>query len=93
MTLGSDVNEKSELHEKSSEDAENHEVENLDKKDPESQLGKSDASKLPKTDSGLPHKNIELDTGDLKVRIRSRWWQVWQVYYSIHESKTRAFTR
>ncbi|KIK55762.1 hypothetical protein GYMLUDRAFT_831145 [Collybiopsis luxurians FD-317 M1] len=24
-----------------------------------------------------PGKNIELDTGDLKVRIRGRWWQFW----------------
>ncbi|KAF5370179.1 hypothetical protein D9757_010634 [Collybiopsis confluens] len=24
-----------------------------------------------------PGKNIELDTGELKVRIRSRWWQFW----------------
>lgn len=85
MTLGSDDNEKSELPGKRSEDAENHEVESLDKKEAESQLGKSNKTGTPNTDSVLPHKNIELDTGDLKVRIRSRWWQIWQVHHFIHE--------
>ena len=70
-----DVNEKEDLQEQSI--GSDNGVESSDKKAKSNEPEKGGVKK----DLVVPHKNIELDTGDLKVRIRSRWWQFWYVCF------------